>query len=112
MRGKIQYLIYLIPLLITSLVEGFIQIGDIDEGRGQLYVPLLAVFPFVYLLQGMLITKYGGGLLMAGIITSFVYLSATFLFLNYVPFLYVFLTNTLIFLGAVIFGYIMGRKQS
>lgn len=112
MRGKIQYLIYLIPLLITSLVEGFIQIGEIDEGRGQLYVPLLAVFPFVYLIQAMLITKYDGSLLMVGIITSFVYLSTTFLFLNYVPFFYVFLTNTLIFLGAVIFDFIMRRKRS
>lgn len=112
MRGKIKYLIYLIPLLITSLVEGYIQIGDIDEGRSQLYVPLLAVFPFVYLLQGMLITQYGGGLMIAGIITSSVYLSTTFLFLNYISFLYVFLTNTLIFLGVVIYQCVMRRKSS
>ena len=47
-----------------------------------MYVPLLALFPFLYLLQGLLVALYGGSLLVAVVMTSISYFVALFLFLN------------------------------
>lgn len=84
MKEKLQYGIYLIPLLVTGTVESLIQICGLEESRTQLYVPLLAVFPFIYLLQGTLIAQYGGSMAIAAIMTAVVYLSTTCVFLHFI----------------------------
>ena len=84
MREQIPYVIYLIPFLVTGSVESLIQICELDESRSQLYVPLLAIFPFIYLLQGTLISQYGGSIILAGIMTAIVFLSTACVFLNFI----------------------------
>ena len=65
---------------VTLLAGELLAETEID--RAQVYVPLLALFPFLYLLQGLLVALYGGSLLVAVVMTSISYFVALFLFLN------------------------------
>lgn len=79
MKWLMKYVIYGLPF-VTLLAGELLAETEID--RAQVYVPLLALFPFLYLLQGLLVALYGGSLLVAVVMTSISYFVALFLFLN------------------------------
>ena len=82
MKWLMKYVIYGLPF-VTLLAGELLAETEID--RAQVYVPLLALFPFLYLLQGLLVALYGGSLLVAVVMTSISYFVALFLFLNQLP---------------------------
>lgn len=86
MKRCMEYMIYSLPVIMLLVGELLIQLGF---SRSQVYVPLLALFPFVYLLQGNLVAIYGGKLLIAVIITSLCYFVGLLLFLNYSAWFYI-----------------------
>ena len=86
MKRFMKYVIYSLPVIMLLVGELLIQLGF---SRSQVYVPLLALFPFVYLLQGNLVAIYGGKLLIAVIITSLCYFVGLLLFLNYSAWFYI-----------------------
>ncbi|MEE1237287.1 MAG: hypothetical protein UHI85_04350, partial [Turicibacter sp.] len=86
MKRCMKYMIYSLPVIMLLVGELLIQLGF---SRSQVYVPLLALFPFVYLLQGNLVAIYGGKLLIAVIITSLCYFVGLLLFLNYSAWFYI-----------------------
>ena len=86
MKRYMKYMIYSLPVIMLLVGELLIQLGF---SRSQVYVPLLALFPFVYLLQGNLVAIYGGKLLIAVIITSLCYFVGLLLFLNYSAWFYI-----------------------
>lgn len=57
MKGCMKYVIYSLPVIMLLIGEGLISF---EFNRTQVYVPLLALFPFLYLLQGNLIAIYDG----------------------------------------------------
>ncbi len=79
MKRLMKYVIYGLPF-VTLLAGELLAETEID--RAQVYVPLLALFPFLYLLQGILVAFYGGSLLVAVIMTSISYVVTLFLFLK------------------------------
>ena len=80
MKWLMKNVIYGLPF-VTLLAGELLAETEID--RAQVYVPLLALFPFLYLLQGILVALYGGSLLVAVVMTSISYFVALFLFLNH-----------------------------
>ena len=86
MKRFMKYVIYSLPVIILLVGELLIQL---EFSRSQVYVPLLALFPFLYLLQGNLVVIYGGKLLTAVIITSSCYFVGLLLFLNYSSWFYI-----------------------
>lgn len=111
MKTKIKYGIYFIPFLVQILVEAIIKVGELDESRSQLYVPLLAVFPFLYLFQGTLLSKFGGSLILAGVMTSVIYLSATGVFLNFISVNALYMINIVTFCLMLVLNLIYHFKQ-
>lgn len=86
MKRCMKYMIYSLPVIMLLVGELLIQLGF---SRSQVYVPILALFLFLYLLQGNLVVIYGGKLLIAVIITSFCYFVSLLLFLNYSAWFYI-----------------------
>lgn len=86
MKRCMEYMIYSLPVIMLLVGELLIQLGF---SRSQVYVPILALFLFLYLLQGNLVVIYGGKLLIAVIITSFCYFVSLLLFLNYSAWFYI-----------------------
>ena len=79
MKWLMKYVIY--GLSFFTLLAGEL-LAETEIDRAQVYVPLLSLFPFLYLLQGLLVALYGGSLLVAVVMTSISYFVALFLFLN------------------------------
>lgn len=86
MKRLMKYVIYGLPFV--TLLAGEV-LAETEVDRAQIYVPLLAIFPFLYLLQGMLVALYGGSLLVAVIMTSISYFVALFLFLSQSSWFYI-----------------------
>ena len=101
-RGNHPTLIYGLPF-VTLLAGELLAETEID--RAQVYVPLLALFPFLYLLQGILVAFYGGSLLVAVIMTSISYVVTLFLFLNQSSWIYILIYLILTLAISAIFEY-------
>ncbi|MDE5977566.1 MAG: hypothetical protein K2G70_03760 [Turicibacter sp.] len=86
MKQLMRYVTYGLPfiLLFIGLFADHMEVN-----RAQVCVPLLALFPFIYLLQGILVTFYGGSLLIAAILTSFSYLVTLLFFLDQSSWIYI-----------------------
>ena len=70
MKRVMRLIVYMMPLVIVFLGE---VLAKTEGSRAQIYVPLLALFPFLYFLQGMLVSFYGGNLHVAVMMTSISY---------------------------------------
>lgn len=104
MKRLMKYVIYGLPFV--TLLAGEV-LAETEVDRAQVYVPLLALFPFLYLLQGLLVTLYGGSLLVAVIMTSISYFVALFLFLSQSSWFYI-----LIYLIAtLVIAFLVERKH-
>ncbi len=79
MKRVMRLIVYMMPLVIVFLGE---VLAKTEGSRAQIYVPLLALFPFLYFLQGMLVSFYGGNLHVAGMMTSISYAITLWLFLS------------------------------
>ena len=79
MKRVMRLIVYMMPLVIVFLGE---VLAKTEGSRAQIYVPLLALFPFLYFLQGMLVSFYGGNLLVAVLMTSISYAITLWLFLS------------------------------
>ena len=79
MKWLMKYVIYGLPF-VTLLAGELLAETEID--RAQVYVPLLALFAFLYFLEVLLVALYGGSLLVVVVMTSISYFVALFLFLN------------------------------
>ena len=75
-----------LPVIVLLIGE---LLAETVIDRSQIYVPLLALFPFLYLIQGMLVAIYGGNLLVSVILTSISYFLILFLFLSQVAWIYI-----------------------
>ena len=102
MKRLMKYVIYGLPF-VTLLAGELLAETEIE--RAQVYVPLLALFPFLYLLQGLLVALYGGSLLVAVIMTSISYFVALFLFLNQSSWIYILIYLILTLAVSAIFEY-------
>ena len=102
MKRLMKYVIYGLPF-VTLLAGELLAETEID--RAQVYVPLLALFPFLYLLQGILVAFYGGSLLVAVIMTSISYVVTLFLFLNQSSCIYILIYLILTLVVSAIFDY-------
>lgn len=79
MKRVMRLIVYMMPLVIVFLGE---VLAKTEGSRAQIYVPLLALFPFLYFLQGMLVSFYGGNLHVAVMMTSISYAITLWLFLS------------------------------
>ena len=79
MKRVMRLIVYMMPLVIVFLGE---VLAKTEGSRAQIYVPLLALFPFLYFLQGMLVSFYGGILHVAVMMTSISYAITLWLFLS------------------------------
>ncbi|MBP3908836.1 MAG: hypothetical protein J6D33_07905 [Turicibacter sp.] len=102
MKWLMKYVIYGLPF-VTLLAGELLAETEID--RAQVYVPLLALFPFLYLLQGILVAFYGGSLLVAVIMTSISYVVTLFLFLNQSSWIYILIYLIITLVVGAIFEY-------
>ena len=102
MKRLMKYVIYGLPF-VTLLAGELLAETEID--RAQVYVPLLALFPFLYLLQGILVAFYGGSLLVAVIMTSISYVVTLFLFLNQSSWIYILIYLIITLVVGAIFEY-------
>ena len=78
-KRVMRLIVYMMPLVIVFLGE---VLAKTEGSRAQIYVPLLALFPFLYFLQGMLVSFYGGNLHVAVMMTSISYAITLWLFLS------------------------------
>ncbi len=106
MKWLVKYVIYGLPF-VTLLAGELLAETEID--RAQVYVPLLALFPFLYLLQGILVAFYGGSLLVAVIMTSISYVVTLFLFLNQSSWIYILIYLIITLVVGAIFEYKHGH---
>ena len=106
MKWLMKYVIYGLPF-VTLLGGELLAETEID--RAQVYVPLLALFPFLYLLQGLLVALYGGSLLVAVVMTSISYFVALFLFLNQSSWGYILIYLIITLVVGAIFEYKHGH---
>lgn len=102
MKRLMKYVIYGLPF-VTLLAGELLAEAEVD--RAQVYVPLLALFPFLYLLQGILVGFYGGSLLVAVIMTSISYVVTLFLFLNQSSWIYILIYLIITLVVGAIFEY-------
>ena len=79
MKRVMRLIVYMMPLVIVFLGE---VLAKTEGSRAQISVPLLALFPFLYFLQGMLVSFYGGNLHVAVMMTSISYAITLWLFLS------------------------------
>ena len=79
MKRVMRLIVYMMPLVIVFLGE---VLAKTEGSRAQIYVPLLALFPFLYFLQGMLVSFYGGNLHVAVMMTSISYAITLWIFLS------------------------------
>ena len=79
MKRVMRLIVYMMPLVIVFLGE---VLAKTEGSRALIYVPLLALFPFLYFLQGMLVSFYGGNLHVAVMMTSISYAITLWLFLS------------------------------
>ena len=79
MKRVMRWVVFMMPLVIVFLGE---VLAKTEGSRAQIYVPLLALFPFLYFLQGMLVSFYGGNLHVAVMMTSISYAITLWLFLS------------------------------
>ncbi len=79
MKRVMRLIVYMMPLVIVFLGE---VLAKTEGSRAQIYVPLLALFPSLYFLQGMLVSFYGGNLHVAVMMTSISYAITLWLFLS------------------------------
>ena len=79
MKRVMRLIVYMMPLVIVFLGE---VLAKTEGSRAQIYVPLLELFPFLYFLQGMLVSFYGGNLHVAVMMTSISYAITLWLFLS------------------------------
>lgn len=86
MKWWIRYVIACLPVIVLLIGE---LLAETVVDRSQIYVPLLALFPFLYLIQGMLVAIYGGSLLVSVILTSISYFLTLFLFLSQAAWIYI-----------------------
>lgn len=86
MKRLMKYVIYGLPVVALLIGE---LLAETEIDRAQVYVPLLALFPFLYLLQGMLVIFYGGSLLVAAMMMIISYFVTLFLFLNQSSWIYI-----------------------
>ena len=82
----IRYLVACLPVIVLLSGE---FLAETVMDRSQIYVPILALFPFLYLIQGMLVAIYGGSLLVSVILTSTSYFLILFLFLSQTAWIYI-----------------------
>ena len=79
MKRVMRLIVYMMPLVIVFLGE---VLAKTEGSRAQIYVPLLALFPFLYFFQVMLVSFYGGNLHVAVMMTSISYAITLWLFLS------------------------------
>lgn len=79
MKIVMRFIVYMMPLIVVFFGE---LLAETEGNRAQIYVPLLALFPFLYFLQGMLVAFYGGNMHVAVVVTSISYAITLWLFLN------------------------------
>lgn len=84
LKEKMRYFIYGLPFIVLLISEGLVRLGSPDLDRSSVYVPVLAAFPFLYLVQSFVIANFGGNVVIALMLTSLVYLLASCLFLSYI----------------------------
>lgn len=102
MKRWIRYVVACLPVIV--LVSGELLAETVID-RSQIYVPILAVFPFLYLIQGLLMAIYGGSLLVSVILTSTSYFLILFLFLSQTAWIYILIYLALAIIATMISDY-------
>lgn len=105
LKQILKYVIYTFPVWLVLLTEGLIKFYSQEIHRNLIYVLLLAIVPFIYLGQSMIISRLGGSTKGILIMNCLVCILPICLFLPYLSYWGWLLLFILIGLRIIIYKY-------